>query len=122
MVNLRYAQRVTLLFYFLLVLLNILFIYILNAIPKVPYTPPTLLPNPPTPVSWPWHSPVLGYVIFTRFLYFMCRSVLPSFIHVNQIHACCPQRPEEDVRSPGTRDTDVCEMPCRCWGSNIGPL
>jgi hypothetical protein len=35
--------------------------------PKVPYTlPPTLLPNPPTPASWPWHSPVLGYMIFTR--------------------------------------------------------
>jgi hypothetical protein len=36
-----------------------------NAIPKVPYTfPPTLLPNPPTPTSWPWHSTVLGHMIF----------------------------------------------------------
>jgi hypothetical protein len=25
------------------------------------YHPPALLPNPPTPASWPWHSPVLGY-------------------------------------------------------------
>ena len=35
---------------------------------KVPYTlPPTaLLPHPPTPASWPWHFPVLGYIIFTR--------------------------------------------------------
>ena len=35
-----------------------------------PYTPlyplPTLLPNPPTPASWLWHSPVLGHIIFTR--------------------------------------------------------
>jgi hypothetical protein len=30
------------------------------------YPPPSLLPNPPTPASWPWHSPVLGHIIFTR--------------------------------------------------------
>jgi hypothetical protein len=30
------------------------------------YPPPTLLPNPPTPASWPWHSPVLGHMIFSR--------------------------------------------------------
>jgi hypothetical protein len=47
--------------------LYIFFIYISNAIPKVHYTlPPALLPNPPTPASWPWHSPVLGNIIFSR--------------------------------------------------------
>jgi hypothetical protein len=30
------------------------------------YPPPTLLPNPPTFTSWPWHSPVLGHMIFAR--------------------------------------------------------
>jgi hypothetical protein len=30
------------------------------------YPPPALLPNPPTPASWPWHSPVLGHIIFAR--------------------------------------------------------
>ena len=30
------------------------------------HPPPALLPNPPTPASWPWHSPVLGHMIFTR--------------------------------------------------------
>jgi hypothetical protein len=30
------------------------------------YPTPTLLPNPPTPASWPWHSPVLGHIIFTK--------------------------------------------------------
>jgi hypothetical protein len=30
------------------------------------YPPPALLPNPPTPASWPWNSPVLGHIIFTR--------------------------------------------------------
>jgi hypothetical protein len=35
-------------------LLDIFFIYISNAIPKVPYTPPpALLPYPLTPASWP---------------------------------------------------------------------
>ena len=38
-----------------------------NAIPKVPYTlPPILLPYTPTPVPWPWHSPVLGHKKFAR--------------------------------------------------------
>jgi hypothetical protein len=46
----------------------IFFIYISNAIPKVPYTlpPPALLPSPPTPASWSWHSHVLGQIIFAR--------------------------------------------------------
>jgi hypothetical protein len=30
------------------------------------YPPPALLPNPPTPASWPRHSPVLGHMIFPR--------------------------------------------------------
>jgi hypothetical protein len=51
----------------LLLLLHIFFIYISNAIPKVSSTlPPTLLPYPPTPTSWPWYSPVLGHIKFVR--------------------------------------------------------
>jgi hypothetical protein len=47
--------------------LDIIFIYISNAIPKVPYTlPPPLLPYPLTPTSWPWCSPVLGHIKFAR--------------------------------------------------------
>jgi hypothetical protein len=30
------------------------------------YPSPALLPNRPTPASWPWHSPVLGHMIFAR--------------------------------------------------------
>jgi hypothetical protein len=59
--------------FFFFFLLDIFFIYISNAIPfpsflsKSPlYSPPTLLHNPPTPASWPWHSPVLEHVIFER--------------------------------------------------------
>jgi hypothetical protein len=32
---------------------------------KSPIPSPALLPKPPTP-SWPWHSPVLGHIIFER--------------------------------------------------------
>ena len=49
--------------------LDIFFIYISNAIPKVPYTLtllPALLPYPLTPTSWPWLSPVLGHKKFAR--------------------------------------------------------
>jgi hypothetical protein len=42
------------------------FIYISNAIPKVPHTLPHLLPHPPTPISWPWRSPVLRHIKFAR--------------------------------------------------------
>ena len=44
--------------------LGIYFIYISNAIPKVPHTLPHSFPYPPTPTSWPWQSPVLGHIKF----------------------------------------------------------
>jgi hypothetical protein len=44
-------------------LLGIFFIYISNAIPKVPPYPPPL-PYTTTPTSWPWPSPVLGHIKF----------------------------------------------------------
>jgi hypothetical protein len=53
--------------FFFSFLLDIFFIYISNAIVKVPYNLPTaLITNPPTPNSWPRHSPVQGHIIFTR--------------------------------------------------------
>jgi hypothetical protein len=51
---------------FKLLLLSIYFIYISNAIPKVPHTLPHPLPHPPTPTSWPWHSPVLRHIRSAR--------------------------------------------------------
>jgi hypothetical protein len=32
------------------------------------------------------------------------------------------QRPEEDIRSSGTRVADDCGLPCDCWELNPGPL
>ena len=45
---------------------GIYFIYISNAIPKVPHVLPHQLLHPPTPISWPWHSPVLRHIKFAR--------------------------------------------------------
>jgi hypothetical protein len=42
------------------------FVYISNAIPKVPYQLPYPLPHTPTPTSWPWHSPVQRQMKFVR--------------------------------------------------------
>jgi hypothetical protein len=54
-------------------LLDIFIIYISNAIhfpsflsENPLYPSPALLPNLPTPTSWPWHSPVLGHILFSR--------------------------------------------------------
>ena len=48
-------------------LLDIFIICISKAIQKSPTLPsPALVPNPPTPASWPWCSPVLGHIIFAR--------------------------------------------------------
>jgi hypothetical protein len=57
--------------YFFQFLLDIFFIYISNAIPKVPYTTPpsALLPYPPTLTSWPWCSPVLEHIKSLFFLH-----------------------------------------------------
>ena len=57
-------------FSFFFYYLNNFFLYLqFKCYPKSPLYPPslpTLLPNPPTPTSWPWHSPVLGHIIFSR--------------------------------------------------------
>jgi hypothetical protein len=53
-------------FFFSFFLLGIDFIYISNAIPKVPPTLSHPLPHPPTSTSWPWCSPVLRQIKFAR--------------------------------------------------------
>ena len=52
--------------FIIFLLLGIYFIYISNAIPKVPYTLPHPLPHPTTPTSWPWHSPLLRHIKFAQ--------------------------------------------------------
>jgi hypothetical protein len=57
-------QQLVLLIFFVF-LLDIFFIYISNAIPKVSYTPHPA-PQPTHSCFLAWHSPVLGHIIFTR--------------------------------------------------------
>jgi hypothetical protein len=52
--------------FFNIILLDIFFIYISNAIPKAPIPSPCPAPQPTTPASWPRHCPVLGHMIFAR--------------------------------------------------------
>jgi hypothetical protein len=52
---------------FKIFLLDIFFIYISNAIPKVPYTlPPPCYPTHSFPLLGPGVSPVLGHIKFAR--------------------------------------------------------
>jgi hypothetical protein len=48
----------------LLLLLYILYIHLKCYPENCLYTPPALFPYPPTPISWPWRSPVLGHIKF----------------------------------------------------------
>jgi hypothetical protein len=54
----------------------------------------------------------------------MYMNVLPSCIYVCSVSMCvqCPQRSEEDVRSPGTGMADDCDPPCVYWELNPGLL
>jgi hypothetical protein len=55
-------------FLFFLTIFFRYFLYLhVKCYPESPLYPPlSLLPNPPTPASRPWHSPVLGHIIFAR--------------------------------------------------------
>jgi hypothetical protein len=75
-------------------LLYIFFIYISNVILfpsflsenplSVPHLP--LLPNAPTPPSWPWHSPTLGHRTFTgsRPSYFIDNRLGHPLLHMHR--------------------------------------
>lgn len=47
---------------------------------------------------------------------------LPACMSMYHMYACCPQRPEQGLRSPGIGVGDSCELPCACWELNLGPL
>ena len=42
-------------------------------------------------------------------------TTLPACVYVHYVHAWCLQRPEEDIRSPGTGNTDGFETPYGHW-------
>jgi hypothetical protein len=59
---------ILLFFFFFPIFFIIYFLHLhFKCYPESPlYPPATLLPYPPTPISWAWHSPVLGHIKFAR--------------------------------------------------------
>lgn len=53
---------------------------------------------------------------FEKKYYFMCMGGLIECVYLNHKHAV-RGRPEEDVGSPGTVVTNICEPSCGCWES-----
>jgi hypothetical protein len=102
-------------------LLDIFFIYVSNAIPKVSYTPhPASLPTHSHFLAW--HSPVLGHIIVTSpraspptdgllghpLLHMLCNSLWPKLVQANWdstpfLSGCCmflPMRPSTGICGP----------------------
>jgi hypothetical protein len=60
-------HKISFLFYFILFFIRYFLYLHFKCYPESSlYPPPALLPYPPTPTSWPWHSPVLGHIKFAR--------------------------------------------------------
>lgn len=49
-------------------------------------------------------------------------GVLNAHIYVHHMPTWYMQRSEDSVKTSGTRVVDGCELPCRCWELNLGPL
>jgi hypothetical protein len=48
--------------------------------------------------------------LLTYLYYFMCMSVLPSYMYVYHLHTWCPRGLEEDIGCPGSGVTDSCKL------------
>ena len=64
--------------------------------------------------KWPFKKQNYLF-LFNVYRCFACMCLYTTFTQG-------PRRPEEDVRSLGTRVTDSCELPRVCWEMNPGPL
>lgn len=50
-------------------------------------------------------------------------SILFAYVSVNHVCACCPQKSDKGIRTPGSRVVDSCKPQHVCvWGSNPGFL
>lgn len=52
----------------------------------------------------------------------MCMAVLAAYMSVFYLGVWGLRIPEEGIRSPGCELLDICELPCGCCKSNLGPL
>lgn len=62
------------------------------------------------------------YCLFAFGIYYMCLSLWPAYINIYLVPALCHWRPEEDIRSFGTRVSSGVTHLCRCWEQDPGPL
>lgn len=66
--------------------------------------------------------PLLTTPFIFKNLFCVCTRVSTSYMYMDNVSACCHQKPEELVVSPGTGVTEGCEPLWRCWEPNLGPL
>lgn len=45
---------------------------------------------------------------------FMYLDILSAYMGMHHVHALCPWKSEEDVKSSGTGVLDGCDLPCEC--------
>jgi hypothetical protein len=64
--NLFFPQTLSLYCIFFFFLIRYFLHLHFQCYPKSPPCPPSHFPPPPTPSSWPWHSPVLRHIKFAR--------------------------------------------------------
>jgi hypothetical protein len=91
--------------------------------PKSPIPSPSLLPNPSISLSWPWHSPVLGHMIFTRprasppidgrlghpLLHMQLETQIWGVLVSS--HCCCSYRVADPFSSLGTFSSSFIRVP-----------
>jgi hypothetical protein len=52
----------------------------------------------------------------------MCICVLPARMYIYHVHVCCPERPDQGLKSPVIALTGCSELPRACWERNTGTL
>lgn len=63
------------------------------------------------------------YIIFNFLILFNAHvSFAYMCMRAPYIYAGCPQRSEEDIRTPETGVMHSCELPSGCWKLNVSPL
>lgn len=67
-----------------------------------------------------YHSAYVQMTLYNFWFIYVYESF--AYMMFTQEHACCPQRPEDGVESPGIGVTCGCEPLCRSWELNPGPM
>lgn len=67
--------------------------------------------------SYTWNFAIVISLFFlkNKLFFFMCMVVLPMYMSVHHMCACCFQRPEDNIGSLETGATGGHESPYGCW-------